>query len=40
VRSPGSRRLPELLERIAAAFEYLFGGGEVVEPEHRNACTY
>ena len=43
-------RSPELLKRIAAVFEYLFGGGGLVEPHilemmrirtgHLNACTY
>jgi hypothetical protein len=43
-------RRPEVLKRIAAVFEYLFGGGGLVEPHilemmrirtgHLNACTY
>jgi len=43
-------RRPELAKRIAAVFEYLFGGGGIVEPYllemmrirtgHLNACTY
>jgi len=43
-------RRPELLKRIAAVFEYLFGGGALIEPYllemmrirtgHLNACTY
>ena len=43
-------RSPELLKRIAAVFEYVFGGGGRIEPYllemmrirtgHLNACTY
>lgn len=43
-------RRPELLKRTAALFEYLFGGGGLVEPYllemmrirtgHLNACAY
>ena len=43
-------RRPELLKRIAAVFEYLFGGAGLIEPYllemmrirtgHLNACTY
>jgi len=43
-------RRPELLKRIAAVFDYLFGGGALIEPYllemmrirtgHLNACTY
>ncbi len=43
-------RRPEVLKRIAAVFEYLFGGGGLIEPHilemmrirtgHLNACSY